>query len=231
MKRNRITETLSQDNAIKHKQCAAFHEAGHAAGIYLNNQANHLPPVLFNINFKAFHYMADEDVMAYQSPHNDCIARVQGGRLIEPLPPSIDKLMLELTNHHNATVQWIKDYMKAFEADIINLLIGPLAEAKHVADIDDELFNHQLINLKSLKNYGGKSDLALVNEYAQSFSTNKQQQDEKLNELFTVAFDFVNNNTNWKAISQLAAYIIGSSKNIICCEEIVAVLDQSGRPE
>ena len=230
MKRNRIIEALSQDSVIKHKRCAAFHEAGHAAGIHLNNKANHLPSVFFNINFKAFHHVADEDVMAYQLSHNDCIARVQGGRLIEALPSSVDKLMLELSNHHNATAKWVKNYRKAFEADIINLLVGPLAEAKHVADIDDELFNHRLINLKSLENYGGESDLALVNEYAQSFSSNKQQQDEKLDELFSVAFDFVNNRANWKAITRLAAYITDSSKNIICCEEIVSILDQVERP-
>ncbi len=58
---------------------------------------------------------------------------------------------------------------------------------------DDELFNHQLVNLKALKNYGGSSDLALANEYLQSYSADKQQRDEKLDELFTVAFDFVNN--------------------------------------
>ena len=168
--------------------------------------------------------------MAYQLTHNDCIARVQGGRLIEALPFSVDKLMLELTKRHKVTAKWVKNYRKAFEADIINLLIGPLAEAKHVADVDDELFNYRLITLKSLENYGGESDLALVNEYAQSFSSDKQQRNEKLDELFAVAFDFVDNHANWKAITRLAGYIIGSSKNIICCEEIVSILDQAELP-
>ncbi len=39
MKRNKITDTLSQEKLIEHKQRIAFHEAGHAAGIHLNNQA------------------------------------------------------------------------------------------------------------------------------------------------------------------------------------------------
>jgi len=37
--------------------------------------------------------------------------------------------------------------------------------------------------LKSLKNYGGDSDLALAREYLESFSASMQQQDEKLDEL------------------------------------------------
>jgi hypothetical protein len=227
MKRNNIIETLGQDRLIEHKQRVAFHEAGHAAGIYLNNKARQLPPVFFSIIFKEMSGVTEADVMAYQTTHDDCIARVEGGRLIQSLPPSIDSLARELTEHNDAMVQLVEDYMIAFEADIINLLIGPLAEAKHVADTDDELFNHKLVNLKALKNYGGSSDLALANEYLQSYSANKHQRDQKLDELFTVAFNFINNDTNWAAITKLADYILGSSENIICCEEIVSTLEQS----
>lgn len=227
MKRNKIIETLSQDKLIEHKQRVAFHEAGHAAGIHLNNKARHLPPVFFKIIFKELNNVTEADVMAYQTSHDDCIARVEGGRLIELLPPSIDSLVRELTEYKEVMMQLVKDYMLAFEADIINLLIGPLAEAKYVADADDEMFNHQIVNLKALKNYGGSSDLALANEYLQSYFTDKQQRAEKLDELFTVAFNFVNNDANWAAISRLADYILGSRKNIIGCEEIVSMLDQS----
>ncbi|MCX7092251.1 MAG: hypothetical protein NTY50_02195 [Methylobacter sp.] len=226
MKRNKIIETLSQDELKEYKKCVAFHEAGHAAGIHLHNQAHHLPPVFFNINFKRLSALADTDVMAYQSPHSDCIARVEGGRLIESLPPSIDSLLCGLSGHDDSRMQLTKAYMSAFDADIINLLIGPLAEAKHVADVDDELFNHRLISLDALKYYGGSFDLALVNEYLHSFSADKQQQDEKSVKLFTAAFDFVNNKANWKAITQLAGYILDSNKSIICCAEIVSILDQ-----
>lgn len=227
MKRNKIIEALSQDKLIEHKQRVAFHEAGHAAGIHLNNKARQLPPIFFKIIFKDMGGVTEADAMNYQTTHDDCIARVEGGRLIESLPPSIDSLVRELTRHNDAMVQLINDYMMAFEADIINLLIGPLAEAKHVAETDDELFNHQLVNLKALKNYGGSSDLALANEYLQSFSADKQQRDQKLDELFSVAFDFVNNDANWAAITRLANYILGNNKNIIGCEEIVSMLDES----
>ncbi len=227
MKRNKIIEVFNPDKLIDHKKRVAFHEAGHAAGIHLNNKARQLPPVFFKIIFKDMGSVTEADIMAYQTTHDDCIARVEGGRLIEMLPPSVDSLARELTQHNDAMEQLVKDYMAAFEADVINLLIGPLAEAKHVAETDDELFNHQLVHLKALKNYGGSSDLALANEYLQSFSDDKQQRNEKLDELFTVAFDFVNNDANWAAITKLADYILGDSENIIGCEEIVSMLDES----
>lgn len=227
MKRNKVIEAFGQDKLIEHKQRVAFHEAGHAAGIHLNNQARNLPPVFFKIIFKEMNEMTAADVMAYQTTHDDCVARVEGGRLIELLPPSIDCLISELEEHNDIIGQLVKDYMAAFEADIINLLIGPLAEAKHVADTDDELFNHKLVTLDALKNYGGSSDIALANEYLQCFSADKQQQNEKLAELFAAAFDFIDNPGNWAAISNLADYILISRKNIIRCEEVFSTLDQS----
>jgi len=90
---------------------------------------------------------------------------------------------------------------------------------------DDELFNHKLVDLEALKNYGGGSDLAFAREYLESFSASKQQQDEKLDELFTEACDFVSDYSNWKAITKLANYILESNKNIICCEEVISVLE------
>jgi hypothetical protein len=228
MKRNKTIMDITHGISIETKQRVAFHEAGHVAGIHLNNKARQLPPIFFNINFQNMNSLADLNLLTYQSAHDNCIARVEGGRLIELLPLSINGLILELTEHNGGTEQQLmKDYMAAFEADIINLLVGPLAEAKHVANTDNELFNHKLIDLTALKNYGGSSDLALVNEYLQCFSVNKQQQEEKLDEVFTVAFEFINNDDNWTAISKLANFIFGSHKNIICCEEIASILDKS----
>lgn len=224
MKRNKIN--LSQDQLIEHKKRIAFHEAGHAAAIYLNNKAKHLPPVFFQIIFKDLTSPSEHDVMAYQTTHDDCIARVDGGRLIEVLPSSIEHFVNKVTGHNDAMLQLVNDYMVAFDADIINLLIGPLAEAKHVANTDNELFNKQLVNLKALNNYGGSSDLALANDYLQSFSACKQHQQEKLNELFCAAFNFINDCVNWAAITKLANFILESNKNIISCEEVVLLLEQ-----
>jgi predicted transposase YbfD/YdcC len=227
MKRNKIIEALSQEKLVEHKQRIAFHEAGHAAGIHLNNKARQLPPIFFKIIFKDMGAVTDAEAMAYQTTHDDCIARVEGGRLIESLPLSIDSLVRELTLHNDAMTELLDDYMKAFEADVINLLVGPLAEAKHVAENDGELFNPKIVNLEALKNYGGSSDLAMVNEYLQSFSDNQQQREEKLDQLFTIAFNFVNDQANWTAITKLANHILSDSKNIIGCEEIVSMIDES----
>jgi hypothetical protein len=227
MKRNTITGTLSHKKLMGHKQRIAFHEAGHAAGIHLNNKARQLPSVFFNIILKDMSLLTEEDILIFQASHDDCIARVEGGRLIELLPDSFDRLMHKLTDHNEAMQHLARDYNKAFEADIINLLIGPLSEAKHITDIDGEPFNHKLITLNALKNYGGSSDLALAYDYLNCFFAEQNQRDEKLAELFSIAFDFINNGANWAAITKLADYILAGNKKIICCEEIVSILDQA----
>jgi len=225
MNRNNITDIPTHNRLQQHKQCIAFHEAGHAVAIYLNNKARNLPPVFFQIVFNEKSEATDYDESIYQATHDDSIAKVEGGRLIQSLPYSIDGLVHKLIDHNEAMAPLVRDYICAFEADIINLLIGPLAEAKHVYNRDDELFNRKLVDLRALKNYGGNSDLALAYEYLESYSTNIQQQDEKLDELFTLACDFVSDYSNWKAITKLAKYILESNKNLISCEEVVSILE------
>jgi len=225
MKRNNITDIPTRNPLKQHKECIAFHEAGHAAAIYLNNKAKNLPPVYFQIVFKELNGDKVHDAIIYQATHDDSIARVEGGRLIQSLPYSVDGLAHKLIDRNEAMTPLVRDYIIAFETDIINLLVGPLAEAKHAYNRDDEVFNHQLINIRALKNYGGGSDLALAREYLESFSVNRQQQEEKLDELFLDAFDFINDRANWKAITKLADYILKSNKNIIGCEEVVSLLE------
>ena len=225
MKRNSTIKSFNQSKQVENKRRIAFHEAGHAAAIHLNNKARKLPPVFFQINVLDLNGEAENEIRAYQATHDDFSARVEGGRLFELLPPSIDVLVNTTPDHDNAMLHFLKDYMVAFEADIINLLIGPLAEAKHIYDADGELFNHKLVNLNALKNYGGSSDLAMANEFLQSFSACKQRQDEKLAELFDQAFNFINDQANWTAISKLADYILNSNKAIISCEEVVSLVE------
>lgn len=221
MKRNSVFKSPSQDKLIDRKQCIAFHEAGHATAIYLNSKARNLPPVFFQILFKDLNGTSEENLMVYQVTHDDYIAKVKGGRSIKLFPNSNDSN----AGHHDSVASLLKDQMIALEVDIINLLIGPLAEAKHIAETDDELFNHKLVNLKALKNYGGSSDIERAHEYLQSFSACRQQQGKKLEELFSVAFNFVNDRANWAAITKLAHYILDSNKNIIDCEEVVSLLE------
>lgn len=227
MKRNKIVKTLSLNKIIEHKKLIAFHEAGHAAGIHLNNQAKYLPSLSFKIIFKEMSCVIEADTKTHQMHHNDCSARVEGGRLVELLPSFICGPMRELTEHKDPVAQFEKSHRVNFEADIINLLIGPLAEAKYVAHTDDELFNHKLVNFKALKNYGGSSDISLTNEYLRYLSADEQRRDEILNELFLEAFNFVNDDENWAAITKLAHYILNSHKSVIYHEEIVLMLDQA----
>lgn len=223
MKRTKIKVIPCLDDLLR--QRVAFHEAGHAAGIYLNNKARQLSPVIFNIVFKAT--IRETDGRSFQSIHGDCLARVEGGRLIEPLPNFIHNVASGITAHNEPEEPFSDLYKAIFEADIINLLIGPLAEAKYIANIDNELFSRQLFNMNALNFYGGESDIAKVNEYFQSCSADEKQNEQKLNALFNEAFDFVNNDAHWQAITQLVIHMLASRSERMDCEEIVSQLDHA----
>jgi hypothetical protein len=205
-------------NALTHKDLTlrtVIHEAGHAAAIYLGNKQKQLPPVFFRIYFK------EPDsrfpTSAYSGrPQGNCI---EGGRLIHTLPSSIDMATIDFSSAQKQA------YERAFEADIVNILVGPLAEAKYVAQRDDELINPRLVNLNALHYYGGASDLETINEYLECFIADRELRERKISELFLTAFSFINNSSNWFAITALADYILRQSKNIIECEEVIAVID------
>ena len=224
MKRNSISNICRDDRSQHLTQALVFHEAGHAAAIYLNNRARNLPPVYFEIVFEDLSDAHVGALLSYQAPHDDAIARVEGGRLIQSLPYSLDGAPQKSMERNIALTPLDKEYETAFEADVINLLVGPLAEATHVHHRDDEVFNGRLVDLKSLYNYGGASDLALVREYLECFSENKERQDEKLHELFIEANKFIGDSSNWRAITKLAHYILESNKNTISFDEVVFVL-------
>ncbi|MDD5269346.1 MAG: hypothetical protein PHO08_19895 [Methylococcales bacterium] len=225
MKRNKITESFNQAKPMEQKQRIAFHEAGHAVAIHLNNKARKLPPIFFRIIFNDLNHNLEKEPSEYQAMQDDHNAKVEGGRLIEWLPTSIDALVPMTPNHHDAIENFLKAYMVAFEADIMNLLIGPLAETKYSYEREGEVFNYQLANLNTLKKHGGNSDLALINDYLQSFSASAQEQAKKLTELFDLAFNFVNDSVNWAAITKLAHYILNSNKFIIGYEEVASLVE------
>lgn len=136
----------------------AIHEAGHAAAIYLGNQQKGLPPVFFQILITPL--ASDYHTTRFSSqPDAKYIAKVEGGSLIQMLPSSIE----EATSGFSS-VQKLA-YQRAFEADMINSLVGPLSEAKYIALRDGEPINPRLVHLNALHNYGGTSDLERVNEY------------------------------------------------------------------
>ena len=224
MKRNKLIDICTHEKLNQHKQCIAFHEAGHAVAIYLNNKSRNLPPVFFQIIFNDSDKASYYDGLGFESTHDHSIARVEGGRLIQSFPHEVDDLVNELVEQNEAIIPLVEDYINAFEADIINLLVGPLAEAKYVYNRDDERFSYKMLNLKSLKNYGGNSDLFLVREYVESLSKSKLLQNIKIDELFAIAYEFVSDASNWKAITKLADFMLQSNKNIISCEEVVSLL-------
>jgi hypothetical protein len=194
-----------------------FHLAGQAVAIYEGNKQKQLPSVHFNILINQEDQLVSETGRLIQTYDRNS-AKIIGGRLIQGLPVSFAEATLSLSWFHQA------EYRSAFEADIINLLAGPLAEAKHIALQDGEVFNSNLVNLKALKNYGGSSEIELVNEYMECYKPNKGERRQKLRELFLAAFGFVDNSSNWRKISALAEFLQEQPNGIIHCEDIIAHL-------
>ncbi len=204
--------TLNDFNSVDYTELSkktAIHEAGHAAAIYFGNKQKQLPPVFFHIISNC----------VCDSHDNNCQTKVEGGRLIHTLPSSIEEAVCNLPSAQKQV------YQQAFEADIINILVGPLAEANYVAQRDNEVISPRLVPLNALHNYGGSSDLEIVNDYLQCFIIDRSQQEKKITELFWAAFEFINDWAHWYAITALANYILISDKDIIDYEEVVAILE------
>ncbi|MDD1619368.1 MAG: hypothetical protein LUQ52_07750 [Methylococcaceae bacterium] len=220
MKRNypidAISSVLDQD-MIKQ---IVFHEAGHAAAIHLYNKQKQLPPVYFQITIKKSDHSLTNPFARRTVTRDHFVAMVEGGCLIHSLPVAL----IESANYFSLNEQ--DSYRTAFEADMINLLVGPLAEAKHVALRDNESFGKNLINVNALHNYGGTSDLEKVYEYLENFISENNLHEEKIAELFDQAFQFIDSPVHWQAIERLAGYILDNTKNTIGCEEAIAVIDE-----
>jgi hypothetical protein len=220
MKRRVQMKEFYPSNHKELSQQTAFHEAGHAAAIYLGNKQKQLPPVFFQIFIKELKN-SFESTECLCKTNDNCIAIIDGGRLIHTLPSSIEEAINDFPPEQKQA------YQLAFEADIFNILAGPLAEAKYVALRDDEPINSHLVSLDALQNYGGASDIESVNDYLDCFITCGDYRRNKINELVMAAFSFVNNIHNWSAITALANYLVARSKNIINCEEVMAVIDHT----
>ena len=139
--------------------------------------------------------------------------------MIHTLPCSVEEAI------SNFSLAQRQAYLHAFDADIFNLLVGPLAEANYVARRDGELINPRLVNLNALHYYGGASDLETINEYLDCLIANRAHREKKISELFLAAFNFINDRSNWRAIIALADHILADGKNVLEYEEIIAVLD------
>jgi hypothetical protein len=210
MERNYHTPTSIYVSPDELNWRTAFHEAGHAAAIHIGNQQKQLPPVFFEIL-----------VQKPKSPGDQFYAKVLDGNLIQNLPIAVVESFSLFAGNEQHSCQ------RAYEADVINLLVGPLAEAKYVAIRDNEVFKLELISAKCLFNYGGYSDLEKVYSYLDSFIAAKDLRDQKLLELLVQAFQFISNPQNWRCILNLAHHILDSVQETISCDEAINVMDRS----
>jgi hypothetical protein len=221
MKRRHTSNDFYPINHAELSRRTAIHEAGHAAAIYLGNKQKQLPPVFFQLFINGLDSDLQSTTCLCQSYDgcNNCFTKIDDGRLIHTLPSSVEEAICDLSLLQKQA------YQRAFEADITNLLVGPLAEAHYIAQRDNEPINPRLVNLDALHYYGGSSDLETINDYLDCFIADPLLQEKKLAELFLAAFNFINDPSNWHAIMALADYVLTDSKKIIGCEEIIAVLD------
>ncbi len=208
MERNYLSTTSIFVNPDELGLRTAFHEAGHATAIHIGNKHKRLPPVFFEILVKK-----------PKTRNDHFFAKVVDGNLIQNLPIAVIEGFCIMSGSEQHSSQ------RAYEADVINLLVGPLAEAKYVSIRDDEVFNENIIDTKALHNYGGFSDLERINDYLDSFIACKALREEKLQELLTQAFEFIDNRYNWYCIFNLAHYILNSRQEIISCDEAISLLD------
>ncbi len=218
MKNDTITFNSLQNTHTKIDKRITYHLAGHAAAIYLGNKQKDLPAVYFQININQ-QQMNGQQANRFSQKYGSYTAEVEGGRLIQNLPLSFVE-----TASYFSWAQY-KEYRCAFEADVINLLVGSLAEAKYVALCDGEPFNSNLMNVGALRFYEGCSDSALIAQYMECLIPLTIEREQKLTELFLAAFRFVSNQANWCAISALASFISNEPKNTIPCEEAISLLE------
>lgn len=223
MRRTCSTNTVNFVNDLRLIKQVAFHEAGHAAAIHIGNRQKQLPPIFFQIFFNQLHHTnyPDEFLSAANEHPSTYLSKIEGGRLIHTLPSSVDKAVSDFTCTQK------QNYLVAFEADIFNYLVGPIAEATYVALRDNEPINPYLVDLNALNFYGGHSDLETINDYLNCLNLSAVEREETLSRLFLAAFSFINDAENWHAILTLAEYILSSNKAIIDHEDIITILDNN----
>ncbi len=209
-------DIFAQNSLSKIRLKTAVHEAGHAAAIYLGNKQKQLQPVFFQI------VISEIPGSTFKSNH--CMARVQGGRLIH----SLTRSMKESSRHFSPEQK--EGYLKAFNADIVNLMVGPLAEANYVALMDNEIINSHLVNFPALRFYGGASDMETIAEYLDFYTDDATERKQQIDSLFYEAFRFINDRANWRAIIALSQIIMASKNELVSYQEIADVLDRHSRP-
>lgn len=221
MKYDYNATTLQKNPLVRIGKRSAYHQAGQAAAIYLGNKQKNLPALHFQIAIKPLEQETGFSGRFRRIP-GKYVAKLEGGRLISDLPHSYQAATQQLspTDRQKCTC--------AFEADVVNLLAGSLAEAKSAAFRDEEVFDDKLVYLGALIFYGGGQDLKTIDEYmACLLPDSETERNQKLAELFLAAYNFINDRSNWKAITALAEAIYNHPKDVFSCEESMALLDSA----
>lgn len=222
MKAGHPAPEKQQNRPIQIDRRSAYHQAGHAAAIYLGNKQKQLPAVHFQIVLQDKEALHGAPENQGRGIHLQRLVKVEGGRLIQSLP------LLKTASINELTVAGQMEYRLAYEADIVNILAGPLSEAKYVAMRDNKVFNPNLVYLGEPRFYGGKAELDIVNEYLECVVNKREERDQKLAELFLLAYSFINAQANWLAITALAVHILEQHhKAVLDCNDVIALLESS----
>jgi len=224
MKNNRTTIEAQLAPHLESDRRNAYHQAGHAAAIHFGNRQQQLPPVHFEISIQPQGQDVDH-ADQLKRPPGKYMVKIEGGRLIQSLPISFAKATQDFSWYQSV------QYRSAFEADVINLLAGPLSEAKYVAIRDAEIFNGNIVNLRALTFYGGDQDMSAINKYMDCFVPNKADQRQKLADLFSLAYSLINKHAHWHAITSLAEVILEQPIGTIPCEDMISILDTGAKFE
>jgi hypothetical protein len=219
MKMNHNTLAIPTTPHIHIGRRNAYHQAGQAVAVYLGNKQKNLPALHFQIAIRPPEYQSGFGGRLTRMPHKYS-AKLEGGRLMPYLPYSYEVATRLLSPSEKRQCQC------AFDADVINILAGSLAEAKYVALRDGEVFSANLVYLGALKFYGGGQELKIIDEYmACLLPDSKAEQDKKRAELFLAAYSFINGRSNWLAIKALAEAIYNNPKELFACEELIALIE------
>lgn len=201
---------------------AAYRQAGRAIAICLGNRQKQLPDVHFQITIKPQTVNAQPRARASRHLGHYTVT-LEGGRLIQSLPHSFADSVQFLSGPDQ------EQCLRAFEADVVNLLTGPLAEAKYVALRDGKPFNATLLYLGALQFYGGKATVDAITEYLECLVPDQAGRNQKLAGLFLATYSFINQPANWGAITALAEYILGihtdEAHSPVDCEDVAAFLE------
>ncbi|MDT8407399.1 MAG: hypothetical protein RQ715_09125 [Methylococcales bacterium] len=211
-----LWQGIWHDDLVKR---TVFHEAGHAVAIILGNRSKDLPPVFFQIHLGCFAKKTEQATMA-RSGHKN-LATVQGGHLLDNLPVTV----LECSGYYSP--QEKNAYQAAVEADVFNLLVGPLAEARYIAERDGEVFCHDLLPLTILaRHYGGEIDINQCMAYLDGLIADPGLKTQKLQEIYRQACEFVKNSWNWRIIEHLVKHLLEAQPESIDCEHLLLLIEQ-----